>query len=73
MHGRNIKNRQAGVDIEVPDHLQGNLRALQAIAYHLRQKHTHLKRNIKLGGLNMDLALDFSIDGGDNWKTILPN
>ena len=62
----------AGIRLEVPDYLQKNFRALENIAYQIKQKNPHLKRNVKLDELRMDVVMDIQIKDRDDWKTVLP-
>ena len=60
-----------GIRHEIPNALQSSLKALEALSFHLKQKHPGIKRNIKFDDMTKDLVLDFSInpDAGD-WKRV---
>ena len=58
--------------LHLPGHLESNFKALESISYALKQKHPTLKRNIKYDDANRDLQLDFQINPGQEWQTILP-
>lgn len=68
---RNLRpGDECGVNIEVYHHLRGNFRALQNLAYRLKQK-GQLKRNVTYNDETMDLEMSFSLNSGP-WKTVLP-
>ena len=62
----------SGIRLEIPTALQSSLKALEAVSYELKQKHSGIKRSIKFDDDQMDLVLDFNVkpdDGGD-WKRV---
>ena len=60
-----------GIRHEIPNALQTSLKALEALSFHLKQKHPGIKRNIKFDDVAKDLVLDFSLnpESGD-WKRV---
>ena len=69
---KNLERKGRGLRLEVPDHLWPSFRALQEVAFALKQKHTNLRRNVLFDDDRRDLKMDFSIDP-DTWKTIYPD
>ena len=66
---RNLKDKDAGIDIYVPDHLRRDQRALQAVAYRMKRKNPALKRNVLFDDMTLGLLMHFTVDGTD-WKTV---
>ena len=65
----------AGIRLEVPQHLQSSLKALEAVSYALKQKHPNMRRNVRFDDSMLDLVLDFCVDPTDpdpQWKKIRP-
>ena len=62
----------AGIWLEIPSSMKPSLKALEAVSYHLKQKHPNIKRNIKFDDTEMNLVLDFNVDpdGGSAWKRV---
>ena len=61
-------DRSVGCQLEPPDHLRGQYKAFQSLAYCLKKKTPGLKRNIKFNDLEQTLTMD--IKTGDEWKTV---
>ena len=64
--------QDAGIRLEVPNYLKPSLQALEAVSYHLKKKHTGIKRSIKFCDDDLDLVLDFNVDpsGDGAWKRV---
>ena len=65
-------DRQSGMRLHIPGHLEPNFKALEGLSYLLKQKHATLRRNIKFDEPNMDLVLDFQVQEGDPWRSVRP-
>ena len=65
-------DRQSGMRLHVPGHLEPNFKALERLSYALKQRFQTLKRNIKFDDANMDLRLDFQTDPQSEWRIVLP-
>ena len=65
-------SRDAGIRLEIPHQMQPGLKALESVAFHLKQKHPRMKRNIKFDDQSMELVLDFNTDpeGGGSWRQV---
>ena len=61
-------DREAGLQLEPPDHLRSHYLTFQSLAYNLKTKNLSLKRNIKFCDSDMSLEMDYTI--GDGWRTI---
>lgn len=70
-HAKNLEKKGRGVRLEVPDQLWPSFRALQNLAYELKQKTPSLRRNILFDDVSRDLKLDFST-GQEEWKSVSP-
>ena len=64
--------QDAGIRLEVPNYLKPSLQALEAVSYHLKQKHSGIKRSIKYCDDDMDLVLDFNVNPSGNgaWRRV---
>ena len=64
--------RDTGIRLEIPQAMQPSLKALEAISYHLKQRHPGMKRNIKFDDHKMELVLDFNTDpdGTGGWRQV---
>ena len=72
MRARNLQgDKDAGMDIVVPDHLRADHRTLQSLAYRMKQKHPRLKRNLLFDDMEMCIKMNFLTDG-KSWKTVFP-
>ena len=65
-------DKDAGIRLEVPYAMQSSLKALDAVSYHLKQKHPRIRRNIKFDDDEMSLVLDFNLDpdGSGGWRQV---
>ena len=63
-------NRSVGIQLEAPDHLRSHYQTLQKLGYHIKRKHTALRRNVKFDDLNMTLVMDVKLAADPPWKTI---
>ena len=63
--------QRAGIRIQVPGHLMSNFRALESMAYHLKQKDGGVRRVVKFDEDAQDLFMDIKIAG--DWKRIYPD
>lgn len=64
-------NGQAGLRLEVPDHLKGSYKILEQHANTLRNLYgTGVKRNIKFDDRNDNLMLDVKLPTGPKWHNI---
>ena len=59
-----------GIRLEVPNHLKAAMRALQAVSYEIKQRHSNSRRNVLYDDDCMELALDFSLGEGHPWKRV---
>ena len=66
----------AGIRLEVPQHLQSSLKALEAVSYAPKQKNPGMRRNVWYDDSTVDLMLDFCLDPSElepQWKKIHPD
>ena len=63
-------SREAGIQIEVPDHLRGRYQTFQSLAYELKKTHPALKRNIKFVDHSMELVKDVKLAEDKDWKAV---
>ena len=70
---KNLAGVDAGMKLEIPDHLLGSFRVLNDLAFELKKNYKDLKRNIKFDDGNHDLAMDVRLKPGKQWKTICPD
>ena len=63
----------AGIRLKIPESLRQSLRALESIAYMLKQKHPGLKRNVKFDDAAMNLVMDIKLDATWQWKKMRPD
>ena len=64
------------IRLEIPRHLQRNLKPLESISYSLKRKHPGMRRNVKFNDDRLDLVLDFCIDPDKDdavWKKLRPD
>ena len=64
---------EAGMRLQVPDHLQKNFRALMLVAYDLKKKYPDLRRNIKFDEEKLDMFMDFQLEKEAGWRRIGPD
>ena len=62
--------KTAGMSIYVPGHLVDNLRALNSVGYHIKNRYNGVKRSVKFDEQQWDISLDICIGG--IWRRILP-
>ena len=60
----------AGIRLEVPQHLQSSLKALEAVSYALKQKNLNMRRNVWFDDSVLDLV--DPTDPDPQWKKICP-
>ena len=65
--------QNAGMRLELPNHLQKSFRVLMNLAYDLKQKNKDLRRNIKFDEDEMDLFMDCQLDREGEWKRVTPD
>ena len=63
---------EAGMRLEVPDHLQKDFRSLMNLAYDLKEKNPDLKRNIKFDEEDCGLFMDIQMKKDGPWRRIKP-
>ena len=61
---------EAGMRLQVPDHLQKAFRALMNLSYDIKNKQPNLKRNIKFEEDFLGLEMDIQISDGGDWRRI---
>ena len=61
---------EAGMRLQVPDHLQKTFRALMNLSYDLKKKHPTLRRSIKFDEDSLGLYMDIQMDSDAEWKRI---
>ena len=61
------------MQLEIPEHLRQNLRALESMSFLMKQSHTGLKRNIKFDDEVMDLVMDVRVSPDDPWRKMRPD
>ena len=61
---------EAGVRLELPDHLQKSFRLLMNLAYDMKQKNSGLKRNIKFDEEDLGLYMDVQVERDGSWRRI---
>ena len=63
---------EAGMRLQVPDHLQKDFQALMSLAFELKQKNPGLRRNVKFDEETCGLFMDFQTTNNGNWRRIRP-
>ena len=64
--------QEAGMRLELPDHLQKTFRILMNLAYDLKQRHTELRRNIKFDEDDLSMYMDVQFKKDGPWRRIKP-
>ena len=64
---------EACMRIHLPDHLKKDFRALMFMSYHLKKKHTALKRNIKFDEDELNLFMDLQLKKDGPWSRVRPD
>ena len=72
--GPNLANYrdEAGMRLQIPDHLQKDFKALMSVAYDLKKTNADLRRNIKFDEENLGLYMDVCTKKDGNWRRIRP-
>ena len=72
--GPNLANyrEEAGMRLQIPDHLQKDFRALMSVAYDLKKKNPDLRRNVKFDEESLGLYMDVCMEKDGSWKRIRP-
>ena len=72
--GPNLANYrdEAGMRLQIPDHLQKDFKALMSVAYDLKKTNPDLRRNIKFDEENFGLYMDVCMKKDGDWKRIRP-
>ena len=70
--GHHLTNHreEAGMRLQIPDHLQKNFRTLMSVAYDLKKTNRNLRCNIKFDEDTLGLYMDIQKDNGEPWKRI---
>ena len=71
-HNLANSNDQAGMRLQVPDHLQKDFRALMNLSFDLKKKHPHLKRNVKFDEDEEGLFMDLKLKNDGEWQRVKP-
>ena len=64
------QERSAGAQLEPPDHLRGHYQAFQSLAWQMKRRSPHLKRNVKFQDEDQSLIMDVKTSSEAPWKTI---
>lgn len=64
------KGPSYGVRLEIPDRMNTDMKALQAVSYELCQKFPDSRRNVLFNDDAQRLVLDFCIEEGGKWRTM---
>ena len=62
----------AGMRLEIPNHLQKDFRLLMNLAYDMKQKSPGLQRNVKYDEDELNLYMDVQIEDKGTWRRIRP-
>ena len=62
----------AGIRLEIPNHLMNNFRALNQAGFKLKQKYPGCRRNVKFDDEAGDLIMEFKTNEGASWKRLRP-
>ena len=65
--------QEAGMRLELPNHLQKSFRVLMNLAYDLKKKNKNLRRNIMFDEDEMDLFMDCQLDREGERKRVTPD
>lgn len=68
----NYKDEEAGMNLQIPDHLQKDFKVLMNLSYDLKKKNPRLKRNVKFDEENLNLFMDLQLDRDEAWRRIRP-
>lgn len=60
--------QEAGMRLELPDHLQKSFKMLMNLAFDLKQKNSDLRRNIKFDEEDLNLYMDVQLEREGHWK-----
>ena len=63
---------EAGMRLQIPDHLQKTFRALMNLSYKLKKKHPTLKRSVKFDEDSLDMFIDIQTKPDTTWRRIDP-
>ena len=61
---------EAGMRLDIPNHLQKDFKLLTNLAYDMKQKNPELKRNIKFDKDEVGLFMDVLVKAGGQWRRI---
>ena len=64
---------KAGMQLQIPDHLQKDFQSLISVAYDLKRKNPELKRNVKFDEERLGLFMNFQMSEGSQWRRIWPD
>ena len=72
--GHRLANHQeeAGMRLQIPNHLQKSFRSLMNLSCELKKKHPDLKRSVKFDEEAMDMFMDIQTSGGGSWQRVEP-
>ena len=63
---------EAGMRLQIPDHLQKDFQALMSVAFDLKKKNPELKRNVKFDEESLGLFMDFQSKKEGQWRRMRP-
>ena len=63
---------EAGMLLDIPDHLQKAFKAFMALAFDLKKKFPELKRSVKFDEDDLSLFMDFQTATEAQWKRVHP-
>ena len=64
---------EAGMRLQIPDHLQRLFRVFMNLSFDLKKKHQELKRSVKFDDLGMTLYMDVQLQRDGPWRRIDPD
>ena len=63
---------EAGMRLQIPNHLQKDFRVLMKLSYNLKKKHPDLRRNVKFDEQDLGLFMDLQTEREGPWKLVKP-
>ena len=63
---------EAGMRLEIPDHLQKDFKSLMALAYDIKKTNPDLRRNVKFDEDNQGIYMDIQTKKEGAWRRVRP-
>ena len=69
----NFKHEEAGMRLQIPDHLQKDFKALMNLSFDLKKKHPDVRRNVKFDEDCLGLYMDMQLEKEGSWRRTRPD